>query len=95
MSQPQLFQHMEPNASSIVTIVTFQKQDRDLVYLYQASLELEIGQVIAEDKKKLVFINDDDGIWFGGVNKAKTGRILVAQKWTSLASPTLSILLDS
>jgi hypothetical protein len=32
MSCPQLFQHVEPNISGIVTMVTFQKQDSPLVY---------------------------------------------------------------
>jgi len=42
MTRPQLFQHVEPNISGIVTMVTFQKQDSNLVFACQKTLESEI-----------------------------------------------------
>jgi hypothetical protein len=80
MSRPQLFQQVEPKISGIVTMVTFQKQDHDLVYQCQNTLESEIRQIIAEGQEYNVFVDDADGIWFGGVNKTKTGRILAAKQ---------------
>jgi filamentous hemagglutinin family protein len=44
------------------------------------TLESEIRQIIAEGKEGNVFIEDEEGIWFGGVNKTNTGRILAAQQ---------------
>jgi hypothetical protein len=40
----------------------------------------EIQQIIAEGQEDNVFVNDSDGIWFGGVNKTNTGWILVAKQ---------------
>jgi len=48
MSCLQLFQQAEPNHCAMVTVVTFQAQDRDLVLTRQATLEDEICQVIAD-----------------------------------------------
>jgi len=78
--RPQLFQQVEPKISGIVTMVTFQKQDHDLVYQCQNTLESEIRQIIAEGQEYNVFVDDADGIWFGGVNETKTGRILAAKQ---------------
>lgn len=80
MTRPQLFQHVEPNITGIVTMVTFQKQDSALVYAHQKTLEAEIQQVIADDEEHNVFVNDEDGIWFGRVNKTRTGCILATQQ---------------
>lgn len=73
MSRPQLFQQAEPNHGATVTIVTFQAQDREQVLAHQASLEDEIHQVIAEGESEKIFLDDNEGIWFDGVNKQKSG----------------------
>jgi len=86
MSRPQLFQQAEPNHGAMVTIVTFQAQDRDLVLAHQATLEDEIRQVIAEGESEKVFVDDNEGVWFGGVNKQKTGRMNIIPKHTNKAS---------
>jgi hypothetical protein len=67
---------MKPNITGIVTMVTFQKQYSALVYACQKTLE---WQVIADDEEYNVFVNEEDGIWFGGVNKTRTRRILATQ----------------
>jgi hypothetical protein len=51
MSRPQLFQHIEPNISGVVTMVTFQKQDLLLVLARQNSLEMEISQISADGER--------------------------------------------
>jgi len=76
MSRSQLFQQAEPNPAAVVTIVTFQAQDREMVMARQATLEEEIRNVIADGKENKVFLNDTDGIWFSGVNKNKNGNVL-------------------
>jgi hypothetical protein len=80
MSRPQLFQHLEPNISGVVTMVTFQKQDIPLVLARQNSLEVEIRQIIVDGKEDKLFIDTAEGIWFGGVSKTKTGHILATQQ---------------
>jgi hypothetical protein len=80
MSRPQLFQQVEPNHGATVTIVTFQDRDKELVLARQETLDEEIRSVIAPGQESQVFINDLDGIWFGGVNKSKNGINLVALK---------------
>ena len=75
MSCPQLFNRVEPNSSGVVTMVTFQKQDRNKVLLCQKSLETEIRQVIADEEDEKIFISPEEGIWFGGVNKTRTGKM--------------------
>jgi hypothetical protein len=80
MSRPQLFMQVEPNITGIVTMVTFQKADSALVTARQKILESEIRQVIANGEEDNVFVCNEDGIWFGGVNKTRTGRILAKQQ---------------
>jgi hypothetical protein len=75
MSCPQLFNRVEPNSSGVVTMVTFQKQDCNKVLLCQKSLETEIRQVIADEEDEKIFISPEEGIWFGGVNKTRTGKM--------------------
>ena len=76
MSRPQLFQQVEPNFGVVVTIVTYQADDHDLVIARQSSLEAEIRQVLADGEEDKFFINSSDGIWFGGINK-KRGTISI------------------
>jgi len=73
MSRPQLFQQAEPNHGATVTIVTFQASDKDLVIACQDTLEEELRNVIAPGQENKLFLNEFDGIWFGGVNKNKKG----------------------
>jgi hypothetical protein len=73
MSRPQLFQQTEPNHGATVTIVTFQASDKDFVMALQETLEEEICNVLAPDQEQKIFLNEFDGIWFGGVNKTKKG----------------------
>jgi hypothetical protein len=80
MSRPQLFMQVEPNITGVVTMVTFQKIDSTHVIARQKSLESEIRQVIADGEEDKVFICDEDGLWYGGVNKTKTGRLLANQQ---------------
>jgi hypothetical protein len=83
MSHPQLFQSVEPNASGIVTMVTFQCQDSDHVYSPQNTLEMEIRQVLAEGEDEKVFLDNDEGIWFGGMSKTKKEKFLPFSRLTS------------
>jgi hypothetical protein len=80
MFHPQLFQYVEPNVSGIITMRTFQKADHDLVYQLQNTLEFEIHHMITEGEEERVFVNNEEGVWFSGVNKMKTGRLLAAQQ---------------
>ncbi len=80
MSRPQLFQQMEPNISGVVTIVAFQKQDHDLVFQQQKTLEHEIHHLLADGEEDNIFVDNEDGIWFGGVNKTETGKILAVKQ---------------
>ena len=61
MTRPQLFQQAEPNHGAMVTIVTFQHQDHELVLARQAALEEEIRNIIAEGEEEKIFINNIDG----------------------------------
>jgi len=42
MSRPLLFQNAEPNSSNLVTIVSYQKKDHNLVIACQVTLEQEL-----------------------------------------------------
>jgi len=43
-------------------------------------LESEIRQVIADSKEDKVFACDEDGLWYSGVSKTNTGRLLANQQ---------------
>jgi hypothetical protein len=81
MSRAQLFQQAEPNLSAVVTIVTFQAQDHDLVMSRQNTLESEIRQVLANGEVEKIFVDDEEGIWFGGANKSKSGRLTITDTY--------------
>jgi hypothetical protein len=49
-----------------------------LVYAHQKTLHPKL-EVIAEGEEENVFVCDKDGIWFVGINKTKTCRILANQ----------------
>ena len=61
MTRPQLFQHIEPNISGIITMVTFQKQDSNLVYAHQKTLQSKIQQVIVDGEEDNIFVDNYDG----------------------------------
>jgi hypothetical protein len=73
ISRPQLFQQAEPNHGAMVTIVTFQASEKDIVIARQDTLEEELRNVIAPGQENKLFLNEFDGIWIGGVNKNKKG----------------------
>jgi hypothetical protein len=74
MSRPQLFTQVEPNPAAMVTIVTYQARDHNLVSARKATLESEIRNIIKDGEAGKVFIDDTEGIWFGGLNNPKYGR---------------------
>jgi len=82
MSRPQLFQQVEPNFGAVVTIVTYQAVDHDVVISQQSSLESEPRHIIANDEDENLFIHSIEGIWFGGVKKSKLGNIAPQQQCT-------------
>jgi hypothetical protein len=62
-----------------------------LVYAHQKTLHPKL-EVIAEGEEENVFVCDKDGIWFDGINKTKTGRILANQQTDKSRLSTLSSL---
>jgi len=74
MSRPQLFTQVKPNPAATVTLVTYQARDHNLVSARKATLESEIRNIIKDGEAGKVFIDDTEGIWFGGVNNPKYGR---------------------
>jgi hypothetical protein len=72
MSRLLLFQNAEPNSSNIITMVSYQKQDHELVIARQATLETELCNIIAPGEQANLFLNPDDSIWFGGVKKSNS-----------------------
>jgi len=60
MSHPQLFQNVEPNHGTTVTIITYQAQDHTYVIACQATLENELRQIIEPGEGK-IFLNDSEG----------------------------------
>ncbi len=80
MSRPQLFHFVEPNSSGMVTLATFNASDKTYIETRKHSLETEIRNLLAEGEEANVFTNPDDGIWFGGVNKSKAGKIIPSQQ---------------
>jgi hypothetical protein len=75
MPCPQLFQQGNPNQAAVVTIVTFQAQYCNLVLSCQTTLGEEICSVIDEGEEDKIFLNNLDGMWFGGVNMKKLEHI--------------------
>jgi hypothetical protein len=80
MSCPQLFQFVEPNSSGVVTLATFNSCDKAFIDKRRKTLEDEIRSLIDHTEESKVFLNPEDGIWFGGVNKTKNGKIIPSQQ---------------
>jgi hypothetical protein len=74
MSRNYLFQVVDLNAGQTCTIVSFQKGDRSYVENRKATLEKELRSVLAPGESENVFLNDDEGIWFGGHVRLRNGK---------------------
>jgi hypothetical protein len=74
MLRPRLFQIVDPNAGQTCTIVSFQKCDRNYIEQRKTTLEKEIRAVLAPGESENVFLNDNDGIWFGGHVRTRNGK---------------------
>ena len=62
MTRPQLFQTVEPNAASIITLVTYQAEDSALVAVRQSLLKSELWQIITDNEEDKLFTNPEEGI---------------------------------
>jgi hypothetical protein len=80
MSRPQLFQLAEPNISGVTTIVTFQFTDKPYIESRKSTLETEIRKIIEPGEENKVFLDNKDGLWFGGVRKNKNGKVITVQQ---------------
>jgi hypothetical protein len=45
----------------------------------QYSIERELRNIIATGEETKLFLNNKDGIWFSGVNKKKSGHIMIGR----------------
>jgi hypothetical protein len=79
MSRSLLFQHIEPNATRVVAMATYQKCDQFYIDKRKSTLESEIRQVIADGEASNVFQDESEGMWFGSVFKNKGGRVISSQ----------------
>jgi hypothetical protein len=80
MSRSQLFQFVEPNASGMVTMATYQHTNKEFIESRKITLEAEIRQVLAPGESAKIFKEESEGIWFGSVLKNKNGRIITTQQ---------------
>jgi hypothetical protein len=69
-----LFQVVDPNAGQTCTIASFQKADRPYVEQRKTTLEKELRLVLAPGESENVFINDTEGLWFGGHVRIRHGK---------------------
>jgi hypothetical protein len=76
MSRSKLFQVVDPNAGQTCTIVSFQKCDRSYIEQRKTSSENELRSVLAPSESENVFMNDADGIWFGGHVRSRNGKLI-------------------
>ncbi len=74
MSRNRLFQIVDPNAGQTCTIVTFQKADRLFIEQCNLTLEKELRNVLAPGESSKLFIEDTEGIWFGGNVRKTNGK---------------------
>lgn len=79
MSRSLLFQHIEPNATRVVAMATYQKTYQFYIDKRKSTLESEIRQVIADGEASNVFQDKSEGMWFGSVFKNKGGRVISSQ----------------
>lgn len=74
MSRKFLFHIVDPNAGQTCTIVSFQKCDRMYIEQRKINLENEIRAVLEQGECNKVFLNNEEGIWFGGHVRKKNGK---------------------
>ncbi len=80
MHRPQQFQFVEPNSSGVVTIATYQASDKAFIEKRKESIKAELCHLICTGEKTKLFINEEDGMWFGSVLKNKNGRVLTTNQ---------------
>lgn len=74
MQRNRLFHIIDPNAGNTCTIATFQKVDKAFIEQRKLSLEQEIRSVLEKGEASKVFLDEVEGIWFGGTVKHKNGK---------------------
>jgi hypothetical protein len=74
MQRNRLFHIIDPNAGHTCTIATFQKSDKAHIEQWKLSLEQEIRSVLEKGEAPKVFIDEIEGIWFGGTVRHKNGK---------------------
>lgn len=57
-------------------IVTYQAVDHNFIIARQSTLKSELRHILADGEDDHLFVDTVDGIWFGGVNKTKSGTIV-------------------
>jgi hypothetical protein len=72
-----LFHIINPNAGNTCTIATFQKADKAYIEQWKLSLEQGKKSVLEKGEASKVFIDEVDGIWFGGTVKQVNGKPIV------------------
>jgi hypothetical protein len=73
MSRPQLFHHVEQNASGGLTMATLQENDRPYITDRKLTLESKIRSLLAPQEDEKLFQSSAEGIWFDNVHKNKKG----------------------
>jgi hypothetical protein len=76
MSRPQLFQLAETNADRKAIVVTYQKEDRELVHACLFTLQNDIVAQLASGEANRIFITKTEGITFRPLTKTKGGQII-------------------
>lgn len=76
MSRNRLFQVVDPNAGQTCTIVTFQKSDKHFIEQRKFTLEKELRAILAPGESSKLFVDDVEGIWFGGNARKKNGKTI-------------------
>ncbi len=73
MTQPLLFQHFDANSSKLIHMAVFQKIDTEYILACKSTLEAELRQIIAPGDVNKIFLNPEEGLWFGNVQQNKKG----------------------
>jgi len=76
MQRPQLFQLAETNSSRETITVTYQKEDKELVYARLHSLQNDIVAQLAPGEANRIFISETEGITFRPIVRTKGGQII-------------------
>ncbi len=94
MSCPKLFLQTEPNIAAVVTTVTYQAKDHEMVIAiaWPATMESEIWHTIVDGEAHKIFVDEIDRIWFReemSIEPTKMG------KWNTHPNPPSRHLLIS